>query len=126
VSGLNLIKNTINLIVEAQLNGKFVCVATNQQGLGKGLISWSNLDKLHNKINKQIIVGGGKSIKFYVCPHLETDDCVCRKPKPGLILQALRDFNVEKKKVIFIGDQLSDELAAIAAGVDFYYINRRE
>jgi FMN phosphatase YigB (HAD superfamily) len=41
-------------------------------------------------------------------------------------LQALRDFNVEKKKVLFIGDQFSDELTAIAAGVDFYYINRKE
>ena len=103
-----------------------MCVATNQQAIGKDLINWHDLDILHNTINESIITNGGSAIEFYVCPHLELVSCICRKPMPGLIIKASADFKIAKNKILFIGDKLSDELAATAAEVDFCYINYQD
>ena len=126
ISDLHIIASTIDLIVKLQLNGKQVCVATNQQGLGKGLINLHDLDILHNEINKEIITNGGSSVKFYVCPHLELASCLCRKPMPGLIVKASADFGISKNRILFIGNKLSDSLAATAAEVDFCYMNYQD
>ena len=126
ISDLHLITSTIDLIVKLQSSSKEVCVATNQQGVGKGLINLYDLDILHNTINESIITSGGSAIKFYVCPHLELVSCSCRKPMPGLINKAAVDFKIPKNKILFIGDKLSDSLAASAAEVDFCYINHQD
>jgi D-glycero-D-manno-heptose 1,7-bisphosphate phosphatase len=114
------------LIVKLQLRSKQVCVATNQQCVGKGLINLHDLNILHNKINQSIITNGGNAIKFYICPHLELASCLCRKPMPGLIVKASADFEISKNRILFIGDKLSDSLAATAAEVDFYYMNYQD
>ena len=95
-----------------------VAVVTNQQCLGKGLISRDVLDDLHQSINENLLNLGGRSLKFYVCGHLEENQCECRKPKPGLVLEAMKDYGVEKNEnCLFIGDSDTDELAASRAGI---------
>lgn len=95
-----------------------VAVVTNQQCIGKGLISRETLDGIHQSINEKLMYLGGRPLRFYVCGHLEENQCECRKPRPGLILEAMNDFRIEKKKnCLFIGDSETDELAATNAGI---------
>jgi D-glycero-D-manno-heptose 1,7-bisphosphate phosphatase len=113
----------INFILGLQENGLATCVATNQQCVGKGLISAEQLDEIHDAINLIILKAGGEGFKFFSCPHLIREDCPCRKPKPGLLLQALEFFGVTPSRAIFIGDQISDKIAANLAGLDFIFID---
>ena len=122
-SELIFLDSTISLIITLQNSGKNVVIATNQQCVGKGLLSQSNLDSIHNEINLTILQKGGKQIDFFVCPHLEGSNCSCRKPKPGLLELAIKKYNAAKTRTIFIGDQVSDEQSANAAGIQFIYVN---
>ncbi len=96
-----------------------VCVATNQQGVGKKLLSRKNLDEIHSRINLEIRCQGGEELHYFVCPHLESENCLCRKPKPGLLIAALDHFNVEAQDAIFVGDSESDSRAAEVLQVDY-------
>ena len=53
---------------------------------------------------------------FFICPHEPEDNCECRKPKPGLLLQAARHFNVDPTEMLVIGDSMRDIVAAKACG----------
>ncbi|MDR3235977.1 MAG: HAD-IIIA family hydrolase [Prevotellaceae bacterium] len=86
-----------------------VCVVTNQQGIGKGLMTDEDVLQVHhymiNELQKRSIMIDG----VYVCPHLESDDCSCRKPKTGLALQAKKDFpDIDFHSSLMIGDSASD------------------
>ena len=102
-----------------QRSSNKVVVATNQQCIGKNLLTEDSLNEIHSKINGVIVQNGGEAIKFYVCPHLISDDCGCRKPKPGLLLQAMSDNGFTKSKTIFVGDSETDRQAALLASVPF-------
>jgi len=113
------IKKTIELIVFAQLNNWNICVVTNQQCIAKGLISYEEVILIHKEINQKITDSGGTELVFYVCPHAEDEKCKCRKPEPGLLLSAMKDYNSKPNQTIFIGDNDYDELAANKAGIRF-------
>ncbi len=100
-------------------NSKLV-VATNQQGVGKAMITADDLAGIHSQINLELSLLNLKNIsKFYVCDHLEDDNCLCRKPKPGMILNAIEEFGFSKSEAIFIGDKETDREAGLAAGIRF-------
>lgn len=95
-----------------------IIIITNQQGIGKGLMSKNDLLFLHQKMLKEIEKAGGKINKIYFCPHLETDNCNCRKPKIGMIEKAIQDFSsINIKKSYLIGDSPSDIKAGTKAGL---------
>ncbi len=96
----------------------YACI-TNQQCVGKGLLSVEELLKINSVIKKKIYESGGKVMPFFICPHLQEMRCDCRKPAPGLIFEALEYFNVSREEAIFIGDSKSDQDAAISAGIEF-------
>jgi len=56
-------------------------------------------------------------IGIYVCTHHWEENCPCRKPKPGMILQAITDFELNPKKIVYVGDEIKDVEAAMNAGV---------
>jgi D-glycero-D-manno-heptose 1,7-bisphosphate phosphatase len=92
-------------------------VITNQRCINSGLIKASQLDKIHNFMKDYLFRNYGiEIIDFFYCPHLITDNCECRKPKPGLFLQAKSKYNINEPSIM-IGDQLTDCLAAIQANV---------
>lgn len=93
--------------------------ATNQQGVGKGLVSRDNLEEIHQEINSILGSKSQKNITFFVCSHLAQEMCECRKPKPGLLHQAMTYFNCGSDETIFVGDQKSDLEAAIKANIQF-------
>lgn len=107
--------------------GYLVFVVTNQSGIARGYYTVAEMEMLHRYMAAEIAAGGGKIEKFYYCPHLPTGtvteyavDCDCRKPKPGLILQALQEYAVDMEKSFLIGDKKRDVEAAEAAGIKGY------
>ena len=91
-SEFEFMEGTIDAI--SKLTNKFnrIIIITNQQGIGKGIMSDADLNILHTKMEERIEQLGGKINKIYYCPHLEELDCLCRKPRPGMI----EDYNLKK------------------------------
>ncbi len=86
-----------------------IVVVTNQQGVGKGLMSAEDLSKVHDFMKLAIRGAGGRIDGIYSCPHLGEEACDCRKPSPGLANQAQRDFpQIDFKRSVLAGDSLSD------------------
>ena len=101
----------------AAANGWKVVMVTNQSGIGKGLIRPDTAHEINRRLLGMIHVQGGRIQAVYLCPHTPDDNCTCRKPKPGLILQAARELSIDRSQSIMIGDALSDIQAGLAAGV---------
>ena len=86
-----------------------ILIVTNQQGIAKGIMSEADLNTLHTQMQERIEKLGGKINKIYYCPHLQDMDCMCRKPKSGMIEQAIIDFpEINIKNSYLIGDSDSD------------------
>jgi D-glycero-D-manno-heptose 1,7-bisphosphate phosphatase len=95
---------------------KFVIV-TNQAGIGKGLFSQAEADSINQRLIGEIERAGGRIDGVFMCPHTPHDNCDCRKPKPGLFLQASRQLAIDLTRSIAIGDRWFDLQAAHAAGI---------
>ena len=106
-------KEAIALLSRA---GFEIFVASNQAGVGKGFYAQKTLDAITAKMLKDIEQAGGKITKVYYCTHRKEASCSCRKPKPGLLKKAVREFKVNLKKAYFVGDTIRDVLTAHAAG----------
>lgn len=91
-------------------------IITNQSPIGRGIFSPETLDKIHKLMLKELSDFGGHIDAIYYCPHHPDDNCDCRKPKPGLILKAGKDFNIDLSASWMIGDSDSDLTAGRAAG----------
>ncbi|MEO5910903.1 MAG: HAD family hydrolase [Pelobium sp.] len=108
-----------------QDRGYIILVATNQGGLAKGWYTEETLKKMHDHLEADYLKNGIKISAFYYCPHHPnfTGDCDCRKPKPGMLLKGIKDFNLDASSSYFIGDKPTDVQAAEAAGVNGIQIN---
>jgi len=106
-------KKAIALLSEA---GFEIFVASNQAGVGKGTYTQKTLESITAKMLGDIEQAGGKITKVYYCTHRKEAGCSCRKPKPGLLKKARREFKVDLKKAYFVGDTIRDVLTAHAAG----------
>ena len=95
----------------------FRCVViSNQSGIGRGLFSEATLEAIHARMREAAAAAGGEIAGIYYCPHRPDEGCDCRKPRPGLLLAAARDFGCALAGVPFIGDKISDVEAARAVG----------
>ena len=92
-------------------------IITNQPGVARGMVASDFLEELHTSMSIEALKRGFNILAFYVCTHGWNDACECRKPLPGLIQQAISDFELKEKNVIFIGDEDRDLLAAKAGGI---------
>ena len=93
-----------------------VVVATNQSGIGRGLFDTKALFAIHDKLQRALGQVGGRIDAFFFCPHKADDNCRCRKPQPGMLLEVARRFNVSLEDVFMVGDSRKDLEAAAAAG----------
>ena len=109
LSEFEFLPGVLNTI--SQLSNIFnrIIIVTNQQGIAKGIMSENDLNILHAQMKESIKISGGKINKIYYCPHLEKINCMCRKPNPGMIQQAVIDFpNIILKNSYLVGDSDSD------------------
>jgi D-glycero-D-manno-heptose 1,7-bisphosphate phosphatase len=106
------------LIRKCNIEGIPVIVITNQPVVARGLISLEGVARLHDIINRRLARRGARVDKFYVCPHHPEAtekkwrlDCLCRKPGTKLFHEAGRDFNIDFKTSVMVGDMNQDILA---------------
>lgn len=92
-------------------------LVTNQSVVGRGFITLDDAEKINQMIYNTILHSGGRIDGIYMCPHAPFDNCVCRKPKPGLILRAAADLHIDLKRSFLVGDALTDIQAGKAAGI---------
>ncbi len=94
-----------------------IVIATNQSAIGRGLLARETADAINAYVRERIAAAGGRVDAVYMCPHQPEDNCACRKPAPGMLLDAARDLGINLGASAMIGDALTDVLAAQAAGV---------
>jgi D-glycero-D-manno-heptose 1,7-bisphosphate phosphatase len=116
------IPGSIEAIAQLSKAGHTIVIATNQSGLGRGLYDHATLEKIHQKMIDAVEALDGKISKIYFCPHHPDDHCDCRKPKPGMLLQIMKDFSVTPDQMIFIGDSERDYGAALDVGCSFVLV----
>ena len=91
-------------------------VISNQAAVGKGLLDPARLKEITDKMQQALLEDGTPLAAAYYCTHRSDENCLCRKPKPGLLQTAADDFNIDLSRSIFIGDSDTDVQAARAAG----------
>lgn len=97
--------------------GHHIIVCTNQAGVARGSISIETVHEIHRRMVVAISEMGGKIEKVYFCPHAKDDECTCRKPRPGMLLKARDELDLDMHNAVFIGDSISDVQAGLAAGI---------
>ena len=110
------IPGSLEAIARLNQAGYRVVIATNQSGVGRGLLDMATLSAIHDKMHKALAQFGGRIDAVFYCPHAQDADCSCRKPKPGLFEEIARRFNVSLAGVPCIGDSLRDLQAAAQVG----------
>ncbi|HYN60533.1 MAG TPA: D-glycero-beta-D-manno-heptose 1,7-bisphosphate 7-phosphatase [Rubrivivax sp.] len=98
--------------------GWHVVVATNQSGIGRGMIDMSSVNAVHAHMLRKLQALGGRIDAVFFCPHTAQDDCDCRKPMPGMLLDIGRRYGVDLAMVPMVCDTLRDLQAAQAAGCE--------
>lgn len=98
-------------------------VVSNQPGVSRKAMTQSDLDDITRHMNKEALASGGNINATYYCTHGWDDGCWCRKPNPGLLFQAQRDFHLDLTKTVFFGDDVRDQQAALAAGCQWANIS---
>ena len=103
------IQNSDLAIRELSKIFKRIFIVTNQQGIGKGIMSKNDLNSLHEIMQDKLSIKKKYIKKIYYCPHLELDFCNCRKPNTGMLEQAIKDFpEIKIKSSFLVGDSDSD------------------
>ena len=96
-----------------------VIVVTNQAGIARGAMTETDLAAIHARMTAEAVAAGGRIDAIYHCPHGWDEGCACRKPKPGMLFQAQRAFDLDLSRSTFVGDDDRDGQAAEAAGCRF-------
>lgn len=126
IDDFELIEGVSEAIKKINQSGYLAIVVTNQPVIARGEVTWDELHEIHKKMETLLGKDGAYIDGVYICPHhpdkgFEGErpeykiDCYCRKPKPGLLLQAANDFNIDLSQSIMIGDSLIDEEAGLNA-----------
>ena len=93
-----------------------VIVVTNQSAVARGLMTAETLADMHRRLSRVVTRNAGRIQAILHCPHHPDDHCGCRKPKPGMILQAQARYGLDLQQTIMIGDRASDIACGHAAG----------
>ena len=113
-----LIDGVFEAIKSIKDKGYLVIIITNQSVINRKIINEKDLEKIHSHLLKQAERQNVKIDGIYFCPHRPDENCECRKPKPGMILKAAQEFQIDLKKSIMIGDSDTDIESAQQAGCD--------
>jgi histidinol-phosphate phosphatase family protein len=99
----------LEALYKANTRFEHIFIVTNQQGIGKEIITEEEVRQVHQYMMSQIVKNGGRIDQIYVCPHLSVFNPLCRKPNPGMAIQAQEDFpEIDFASSIMVGDADSD------------------
>jgi len=121
-----LLPGAVEAMAALGRSGFEIFVVTNQRGVARGRVSRWQLERMHDSLIEAVECAGGHIRQIYVCPHDDSDACACRKPKAGMLLQAIRDYQIEPARSWMIGDSACDMLAGKAAGCRTLFIGAPE
>ena len=116
-SQVRVLPQAIQALALPEIKKYKIVIITNQSVVGRGLISLITADEINQRLIKLIRDRGGRIDGVYMCPHKPEDGCSCRKPLPGLLLQAAKDLSLDFQRSWMIGDAWSDVQAGKAAGM---------
>jgi len=113
------IPGAMEAMVALKNAGFLLIVITNQAGIARGYYDENAMNIMHSKVNEELKSHGATIDGFYHCPHHPdfSGACECRKPNPGLLFKAMRDFDIDRNHSWMIGDKASDIQAGLSAGV---------
>lgn len=94
-------------------------IITNQPDIARGLINKQTINEMHSLIRKRLTIDD-----IFVCPHDDSDKCLCRKPKPGMIMNAVTKWHIDLSNSYFIGDTWKDVYAGKSAGCSTILLDR--
>lgn len=106
--------------------GFLLIIVTNQSGVARGIIPALSLERIHEKMRRELARSGSEPDAVYVCPHHPEypppgrrpgQSCGCRKPEPGLVIRALAEWKIDAASSYVVGDRMTDVEMALAAGV---------
>ncbi|MCL4559448.1 MAG: HAD family hydrolase [Chloroflexi bacterium] len=109
--------HALEALVRMRTGAFKIVVVTNQSQVGRGITSLAAAEEVNRRFLEQVEAAGGRIDGIFMCPHAPEDRCDCRKPRPGLILQAKQALNLDLSRSILIGDALEDIMAGENAGV---------
>jgi D-glycero-D-manno-heptose 1,7-bisphosphate phosphatase len=107
---------TLEAVARLNHAGWHTVVATNQAGIGRGMIDMASINAVHAHMNRELMTHGGRIDAVFFCPHAPEEACDCRKPQPGMVLDIGRRYGADLSQVPMVGDTLRDLQAAAAAG----------
>ena len=116
-SQVNVLPDAIRALSNSTIKNYKVIIVTNQSAVGRGLMSLKTANEINEQLVNLIHRQGGKLDAVYLCPHTPEENCICRKPKPGLLLQAANDLSLDLSRSWIIGDAWSDLQAGQMAGM---------
>lgn len=116
-SQVKIIPEAIRALSLPSIKKYKVVIVTNQSVVGRGLILLKTAQEINQRLIDLIHDHGGQIDGVYMCPHKPEDGCSCRKPLPGLLLQAAKDLSLDLQRSWMIGDAWSDVQAGEAAGM---------
>ncbi len=111
------IPGALAALAKASISKYRIIIVTNQSAIGRGIISYQAAEEINQRLIQVISNAGGRVDGVFMCPHAPDENCFCRKPQPGLILQAAEALDLDLSHSTLIGDALSDIQAGQAAGV---------
>ena len=115
-SEFHFISSSVHAIRDLTKGGFTIIVITNQSAIARKLLSPKELEQIHSKMKNIIESKGGKICDIFICSHLPSDGCACRKPSPGLIYQAQSKYGIDIQASVMIGDSVRDIHCALNAG----------
>ncbi len=113
-------KEALRAFTEA---GYRIIMVSNQAGIARGAMREADLRAIHERLRADVREAGGEIEAMYYCPHGWDDGCACRKPKPGMLFAAQREFHLDLSRTYVIGDDERDGQAAEAAGCPWMLVS---
>jgi histidinol-phosphate phosphatase family protein len=117
----HLLPEAVNWIRLFKAAGFLAIVITNQRGIAKGLYSEADLQDIHDRMRAELAAQGAVIDDIFYCPH-EEGACDCRKPLPGMVLQAKAKWDIDLGASLLVGDSSRDRLLAEACSIPFVLV----
>jgi len=122
VKKIKIIPESMELCRKLQTEGYKLFIVTNQSGIARKFFPESFVQNTHKLLEKLFAEHKVYIEKYYYCPHHPDDNCECRKPKPGMLVKASKEYNIDLSKSLMFGDKEIDVKAGEAVNCKSFYI----